>query len=350
MKEKREPYLVRIPGREVWYIRDGSSRVSTGRADATDAAAELAAYKSRKNGEMVRRGKGGIRTVSELLKFWGKEHCEKPGGEDSWKSKWRYVVRTIERHAGHKALERIDFDWSREYVELREDEGVMGPTVRQELTTLLGAWRSAYGRGLLLLEPPSFDVPPPSEPRDIFLTKEEARALISACNKAHLKLFVRLGLATGGRPGAVLALRWAHVDLENGRVDFRPSGQRRRAVVTAKRADGKRAALVPIGEDIISELREARAIAQTDFVIEFSGKPVSSVKKSFASALKRAGLDAEVTPHILRHSAATWMAQAGVPMWEIAGFLGHSSTAMVEKVYGHHAPEFMTRGRDALKL
>lgn len=350
MTERREPYLVQIPGRSVWYIRDGSSRVSTGKSDATDAAAELAIYRARKNGEMVRRGKGGIRTVSGLMKFWSKEHQAKPGGEDTWKNKWQYVVRTIERHAGHKPLERIDFDWSREYVDLREAEGVMGPTVRQELTTILSAWRSAYGRGLLLLEPPTFDVPAQSEARDLFLTKDEARALIGACKKPHLARFVRLGLATGARPGAVLALRWAHVDLESWRVDFRPSGQRRRAEVTAKRADGKRAALVPIGEDMVSELTEARAIAQTDFVIEFAGKPVGSVKKAFASAVKRAGLDPEVTPHILRHSAATWMAQAGVPMWEIAGFLGHSSTAMVEKIYGHHAPEFMTKGRDALKL
>lgn len=345
----REPYLVQVKGMPNWYVRDGKKRVSTGRTDVTEAAEFLARYRAERNGQLALKGKAGVQTMSDLLKFWSEEYRAKPGSEAGWNNKWKYVVATLERHAGHKALATVDFEWSRRYVSDREAEGVEGSTVRQELTTVLSAWRSASGRRMTLLPPPEFDVPAPSEPRDLFLTKDEARRLLESCDMPHLRLFVRLGLATGARPGAVTALQWRHVDLEKGRVDFRASGQRRRAD-GERRGAGKKAARVPIGEDVVEELRAARAIAQTDFVIEFAARPVSSVKKAFASAVKRAGLNPDITPHILRHSAATWMAQAGVQMFEIAGFLGHSSVAMVEKVYGHHSPDFMSGGRDALKL
>lgn len=44
------------------------------------------------------------------------------------------------------------------------------------------------------------------------------------------------------------------------------------------------------------------------------GHRVQSIKKGFAAATKRGGLP-DVTPHILRHTAASWMAMADVPMF-----------------------------------
>jgi integrase len=354
MTERREPYLVRVPDRDVWFIRDGRKRLSTRTADVTKAAEALAAYRAKAHGELARKGKAGLQTLEELLGFWEREHRAKAGGEESWKRKWRFTVGLLNRHAGHKPLPALDFDWSRDYLRARESEGVIGATVRQELTTVLSAWRAAHGRGLVSVEPPLFDLPAPSEPRDVYLTKDEARRLLDACRKPYLRLFVRLGFATGARPGAILALKWSSVDLERGRVDYRTSGQRRvrRGDTTGERsASGKKAAVVPLKPDLIEELREARAVAQTTNVIEVSAKPIASIGRAFKTAVKEAGLDPdEISPHVLRHSAATWMAQAGVPTFQIAGFLGHSSVAMVERVYGHHSPDYMRAGADALDL
>jgi integrase len=47
---------------------------------------------------------------------------------------------------------------------------------------------------------------------------------------------------------------------------------------------------------------------------EFNGKPVSSVKRGFHSAARLAGLTGSVTPHTLRHMAATWLMQRGGPI------------------------------------
>jgi integrase len=44
-----------------------------------------------------------------------------------------------------------------------------------------------------------------------------------------------------------------------------------------------------------------------------------------------------VTPHVLRHTAATWLMQAGVDLWQAAGFLG-LTVEMISQRYGHHHP------------
>jgi hypothetical protein len=52
-----------------------------------------------------------------------------------------------------------------------------------------------------------------------------------------------------------------------------------------------------------------------------------------------AGFDRHITPHILRHTAATWAMQRGLDVWAVAGWLG-MSREVLERVYGHHHPDF----------
>jgi len=76
-------------------------------------------------------------------------------------------------------------------------------------------------------------------------------------------------------------------------------------------------------------------------VVEWNGKPVASVRKSFAAAVRSAGIDRHITPHICRHTAATWAMQQGSDIWEAAGYLG-MSPELLERVYGHHHPDFQS--------
>lgn len=101
----------------------------------------------------------------------------------------------------------------------------------------------------------------------------------------------------------------------------------------------QRRAPVPIADALRPYLLEARSGATCDAVIEFAGGRVASVKTGFHAACRRAGL-AGVTPHTLRHTAATWMAHGRVPMAEIARYLGDSERT-TEKVYAKHSPDYL---------
>ena len=85
----------------------------------------------------------------------------------------------------------------------------------------------------------------------------------------------------------------------------------------------------------------------TSHFVEWQGAPVNSVKTAFKHAVEVAGLWGKVTPHTLRHTAATWLMQRGVPIWQAAGYLGISAE-MVERTYGHHHPEYMRAAAEAI--
>ena len=93
--------------------------------------------------------------------------------------------------------------------------------------------------------------------------------------------------------------------------------------------------------------RWARLKLIAECFVEFNGKPVASVKKGFKSAVGLAGLSGKVTPHTLRHTAATWLMQRGVPVWEAAGFLGMSAEVLLG-TYGHHHPDFLHGAANAI--
>ncbi len=82
-------------------------------------------------------------------------------------------------------------------------------------------------------------------------------------------------------------------------------------------------------------------------MIEHGLEKIGSVKKGFAAACVRAGIKA--TPHMLRHSAAVWMAEQAVPMTQIAQFLGHTDSRITERVYARFAPQFLSTAADALE-
>ena len=65
--------------------------------------------------------------------------------------------------------------------------------------------------------------------------------------------------------------------------------------------------------------------------------------------MRRAKLDG-VTPHTLRHTAAVHMAAAGIPMAQISQYLGHSNTAVTERVYARFAPEHLTDAANVLNF
>ena len=185
-----------------------------------------------------------------------------------------------------------------------------------------------------------FDAPSAPPPRDRYLTKDEARALLKGCFQPHVKLFVRLALQTAARRSAILDLTWDRVDFDHGRIYLNRPGEQNRK---------RRALSVPINDQLRAELLIAKESAQTPYVIEYAGERVLNVKRGFAGAVRRAGLE-DVTPHDLRHTAAVWMAEAGISFEEIAQYLGHSSTKVTFSVYARFSPTHLQRASRSLEF
>jgi integrase len=246
-----------------------------------------------------------------------------------------YATAALRRHLGDLTPDHLTTTRARLYARQRRAEGyvagqrrkpVQNGTIAREIVTLRAALRWAVAAKWIAAAP-AIEAPPAGKPRDRWLTRAEAAQLLAACQAPHVRLFVALGLYTAARAGALLGLTWERVDLAGGRIYLGDDiGNKRRAVV-------------PIPDALRPYLLEARAGATRDAVIEHGGRAVASVKTGFNAACRRAGL-VGVTPHTLRHTAATWMVAGGVPLHEVARYLGDSERT-TERVYAKHSPDYL---------
>lgn len=248
---------------------------------------------------------------------------------------WKRLAPTFANIMPHQISEDI----CREYTRDRISGGASAGTVHVELGYLRSAMRFAAVKRQWLQREPYIPLPQKPPPRDLYLTKPEARLLIAAAGMPHVKLFIVLALSTAARAGAILGLTWNRVDLERRRILLRDPD---------RPLTNKGRATVPINDMAYTALLEAKAGALTPYVIEWGGKKVASVKKSVARAATRAGIDC--SPHVLRHTAAVWMAEAGIPMEEIASFLGHSNMDTTRRVYAKFSPDYLQNAARALQL
>jgi integrase len=161
---------------------------------------------------------------------------------------------------------------------------------------------------------------------------QAARFLVHARRTPHLARFFLIGWYTGSRRGVITGLKWSMVNLETGVMQRKEHGVPRTK---------KRSPPVRLGARILAHLLRWRRLdaGKAEYVVNFRGAPIARPVRSWERVRIAAGLPAYVVPHILRHSRATHMLKAGVPIWEAAAALGMSVQVMAQ-VYGHHSPDW----------
>lgn len=269
--------------------------------------------------------------------LWDAYRKEKEGRRiaESMITTWKALKGTF----GEREAESIGDETCREYIVLRTKAGRQPGTVWTELNHLRICLSWAVKRGRIA-RAPFIGLPSKPLPRERWLTREEVGRLKNNATGPHIRLFIVLAIATGGRKEALLTLKWDQIDFVRGiiHLDDQKAPHKR-----------KGRASVPMNQTIRAALHEARKAALSDHVIEWNGQPVKSVKRSLAKTAEKAGLE-DVTAHVFRHSAARWQAEAGIPMAKIAQYLGHSDDRITQRVYGRYAPSHMQDAADVLDL
>jgi integrase len=163
-----------------------------------------------------------------------------------------------------------------------------------------------------------------------YLSDDEARRLINAC-PSDLRTLVTAALLTGCRYSelARLAVEDFHVDAGTIHVRISKSGKNRHVVLT------------PEGQQFFARQCLGKP-AQSLLLTQRSGRQWG--KSSYAKLLPAACTAAQIAGanfHALRHTYASRLVTKGVPLSVVANQLGHASTAMVEKHYGHLAPSYI---------
>lgn len=164
-----------------------------------------------------------------------------------------------------------------------------------------------------------------------YLKPSEAERLVNAC-AADFRNLVRGALLTGCRYGELTRLQVRDFDANAKTIVVRMT----------KSEKPRQIALNDEGEDLFRQLTAGQPLTARIFNREDGSKwGPSHQQRPLIEASLAASIDPSATFHTLRHSYASLLAMAGVPMGVIAAQLGHSDTRMTEKHYAHLAPSYV---------
>ena len=242
-------------------------------------------------------------------------------------------LRWLDKHLCGMTLGVINRDVLDRIFSARQADGVANSTVNRTMEIVRAVLRRAANEWDWLDRVPRVRMLPEPKRRVRWLTRDEADRLIDELPK-HLKAMVRFSLETGLRRSNVTGLEWSQVDLA-----------RRTAWIHPDQAKARKAIAVPLSAAAVVLLREQIGKHSTH-VFSYRGNPVRQVNtKAWQLALQRSGIT-EFRWHDLRHTWASWHAQAGTPLHVLQELGGWESADMVRK-YAHlstvHLTEYVDR-------
>ncbi|WP_083615858.1 site-specific integrase [Pantoea sp. 1.19] len=256
------------------------------------------------------------------------------------------IYAAVSRMTNRKAKER----WEQRAVSMAKkglDIGEYKPaavstsTKAKHLALMKALMRAAEREWKWIEKSPVIKVPQERNKRVRWLEPAEAKRLIEECPEP-LKSTVEFALATGLRRSNIVDLTWQQIDL-----------QRKVAWIYPEESKSGRAIGVALNEMAEAVLRRQIGrhhnwvFVHTESVKRNDGTTTASVRKmrvdsntAWRAALKRAGIE-DFRFHDLRHTWASWLIQAGVPLSALQEMGGWESIEMVQR-YAHLAPNHLT--------
>lgn len=261
-------------------------------------------------------------------------------GEDDYVRTRLSVLRAITRCVPPDTVMPVPVSMVRQMIADMLDAGIKPNTINHRLQFLgrlhrygnieLGqAWQNPVTGRMM-----------PYRPRDQWLTREQAGALYQAAQQQPvdwLADYVLLGLQTGLRPDEQRRLRRDQIDLGHGIIRFAvaETKSRRPDSVPLNRTARQIIANRPIRGEWVFSQPDGRCVTRR------------TLAWYFERAVQAAGVP-HCTPHVLRHTCASWLVQDGVPIADVSRLLRHADVTTTARVYAHLSPDQARRAADSL--
>lgn len=208
------------------------------------------------------------------------------------------------------------------------------PTANRYLALVRSILRRAFEFWLWIDRCPRVLLFPERSKRVRFLTPGQVERLLPLL-PVHQRDLVVFALATGLRQANILGLTWSQIDLG-----------RRVLWVPADEMKGRQALRVPLAAPALAVLRRRQG-DHLRWVFTYRGDRLRWANtRAWRDALQRAGIS-DFRWHDLRHTWASWHAQAGTPLYVLQELGGWQSEAMVRR-YAHLTPSLFASYADAV--
>jgi integrase len=251
----------------------------------------------------------------------------------------KYALAIIKKHfAGRNVCDLTEKDID-DFIITRRDAPTRwktkraGATVNREVNILRSLLTMATRQGMMEKNPASRPRRlPESKGRLRYLTTEEAGRLLELAKKTASKdiyTIILIALESGLRRGEIFNLHWADLDFRNDQVWVRETknGAPRYVPMTAR------------VKETLSK-RPRRLGMPYIFPGRTEGNHLSNgVRETFMNLLERAGIK-DFRFHDLRHTFASHLVMAGVPLHTVGQLLGHKTPGMTMR-YSHLSPDHL---------
>ena len=244
---------------------------------------------------------------------------------------------------GKMRLDRISVFTLQKFQNHCRQKGLSDPTVNRILATYRRMARRLAQWKVIPAPLPMVKLDAERNRRTYVISENEEQRLLDAAladSNSYIWLFIKLGLATGLRHSEMLAARFDNFDPARRRLRVKTKGSRWRDQ--------------PLTRGVIAILQRERDMAEDTGGWIFPSKRtrsghVESMDEPFARCVTKAGMDARVvTPHTMRHTAITRLAETGADIVTIQEFSGHETVAMVMR-YAHAQDRAVDRALDKME-
>jgi integrase len=213
------------------------------------------------------------------------------------------------------------------YVQARLSAGKSKSTIHRELSDIMAILNWSVKRGLLLRNPLSGYQKPKRDDEIIIPPSHEEANKIMVHAADHLVRALSICYYTGLRPGAseLLKIKWSDIEWSN-----------RTILIRSAKKGGIRSRVVPLHDSFLDQLRKWHVLDGHDNeIIQYSGQPVASLKKSFASTKRRAGITRRLPLYSFRHAFASIVLANSADLKATSEILGHSRPDTTLRIYQH---------------
>jgi integrase len=208
------------------------------------------------------------------------------------------------------------------------------------LRTVHRIFKMAVRWGVMDVNPAAeMEKPSPAQPKTRFLTLEEFE-MLEVASPEWVRPILRMAVATGMRLKEVVGLQWTDVDRVAGVIHVDQETKTGRRAIPM--SDTAREVL----DGLIRHVRSPLVFVDKEGLDYTSENGKDRVTGATSRAMRRAGIEG-ASFHTLRHTAAAWMAQDGVSLYEVQHVLGHSTSVMTQR-YAHLQPDHLRRAMSAV--
>ncbi len=351
----------------------GKTRFRGGRAsshaEATESLRKLQA--DRLAGRVAATTK---QTLGKYLEEWV-ENTIKPNHAASTYRQYRWIIDLhLVPHLGKKRIEDLRRPEVQKLIALKTTQAVqprsaVGEAVKETTLSrntlrliravLHAAYNDAIRDGLATINPASFvELPKEAKKPPVSLKQTEAKKLMAVAAKGELPEFWLFLFLTGTRLGEACGLRWNDLDLKEKTA--RIQGQLQRVGGELRHLPGTKTNQVrelPLQADLVAGLRalqerqKAEGTSDPDGIVFLNpyGRRLGPkyVRDRLAELCKLAEVPV-ISPHKIRHTAATLALGATSDLHGVQKMLGHAQVSLTSNLYGHGTAEAQRRINDAL--